>query len=142
MGNRRLRLALLLSGLRWRAGTSLAMFAVAVFAVAAGAFGPMYLHSADQSILNGVLRDAPTGNTGLTFEANSGNGSPTRLLSAAGSVPQSRRWFGNPISTDLAGLTSVAGSQPFTASLVSRWEYVLTSKSWRVTVPNRRAWSC
>jgi putative ABC transport system permease protein len=98
------------------------MFGVAVFAVGAGAFGPIYLHSADQTILNGVLRDAPVGNSGLTFEAKSGNGSPTRLLTAAASVPQHRRWFGNPISTDLAGLTSVVVRQPFTASLVSRSE--------------------
>jgi putative ABC transport system permease protein len=96
------------------------MFGVAVFAVGAGAFGPIYLHSADQTILNGVLREAPVGNTGLTFEAQSGNGSPAQLLAAAASVPQHRRWFGHPISTDLAGLASVAGRRPFTASLVSR----------------------
>ncbi len=96
------------------------MFAVAVFAVGAGAFGPIYLHGADQTILNGVLRDAPVGNTGLTFEAQSGNGSPTRLLTAAASVPQGQKWFGNPISTDLAGLASVPGHQAFTASVVSR----------------------
>jgi hypothetical protein len=91
-----------------------------VFAVAAGAFGPIYLNSADQSILNTVLRAAPPGNTGLTFEASTGAGSPPRLLAAAAGIPQRRKWWGNTLSTDLAGVTLMGGNQPYAASLMSR----------------------
>jgi hypothetical protein len=96
------------------------MFAVAVFAAAAAAFGPIYLNSSDQSILNGVLSAAPAGNTGLTLEASNGNGSPTRLLAAAAAIPRRRDWFGSALSTDLAGMTVTAGNQSYTASLMSR----------------------
>jgi hypothetical protein len=91
-----------------------------VFATAAGSFGPIYLNSTDQSILNGALRAAPPGNAGLTFEASKGNGSPNSLLAAASTIPYGQKWFGNPISTGIAGLTTTVGNQAYRASLVSR----------------------
>ena len=120
--DRRTRLALLLSGLRWRAGSSLCMFVVSVFGVGIGAFGPIYLHSADQSILNATLRDAPPGNAGLMLSAAPGNG-PPHLVAASADVPRpgaAPRWFGPPIAEEDAGVTMVAGNQPYGANLVAR----------------------
>lgn len=96
------------------------MFVVAVFAVGAGAFGPIYLNSANQSILNGVLRGAPVGNSGLTLQSKSGIGSPEGLLAATSQIPQRRKWFGTAITSELAGLTLIAGNEAYGAALVSR----------------------
>jgi hypothetical protein len=100
------------------------MLAVAVAAVGAGAFGPIYLHSADQSVLDGVLASAPSGTTGITVEQATGtHTSVARLRAVARQVPQpttGRPWFGPPIETDQAGVTTVAGNQPYGSELVSR----------------------
>ena len=73
----RARFALLASGLRWRLGSSLGMLIIAVVAVATGAFGPIYLHSADQTVLNGTLGSAPPGNVGLTLQAHVKTAAPS-----------------------------------------------------------------
>jgi putative ABC transport system permease protein len=103
------RASLLLSGMRWRARSSVAMFAIAVFAAAAGAFGPMYLHGTDQVVLNGTLDSAGVRNSGLTLVAVSGHGYPGPLLKAARSEPRpsgSGRWFGSPIVTQFAAFVT------------------------------------
>jgi putative ABC transport system permease protein len=96
------------------------MFVVAVFAVGAGAFGPIYLNSAKQSILNGVLKSAPVGSSGLTFEPKSGNRSPEALLAATSQIPQRRNWFGGAIVTNLAGVALTAGNESYVATLLAR----------------------
>ncbi|MGH9029384.1 MAG: hypothetical protein ACRDV4_07195, partial [Acidimicrobiales bacterium] len=123
MSDGRMRIALLLAGLRWRAGSSLAMLVVAVVGVGVAAFGPIYLHSADQTILDGTLAAAPQGNTGLTLQPASGEGNPSQLASASRRVPMpggAKHWFGQPISTDEVGLTAFFEGQPFSATLLSR----------------------
>ncbi len=117
-----MRLSLLFAGLSWRAGASIAMLAVAVVGVAVGAFGPIYLHSADQAILNTTLATAAPGDTGLTLEPNRVNGAPD-LSAAVSRVPSSgggRKWFGAPIVTADAGINLVSGGSSFIASLISR----------------------
>ncbi len=96
------------------------MFVVAMFAVGAGAFGPIYLNSAKQSILNGVLKSAPVGSSGLTFEPKSGNRSPEALLAATSQIPQRRNWFGGAIVTNLAGVALTAGNESYVATLLAR----------------------
>jgi putative ABC transport system permease protein len=119
----RIRFALLTSGLRWRAGTTTAMLVVAVVGVGIGAFGPLYLHGADQSILNSTLAGAPPGVLGLTMEPAQTPGSSAQLSSANARVPRPNagsQWFGRPIITDDAGVTTTSQQQAFAADLVAR----------------------
>lgn len=61
-----------------------------------GAFGPIYLNSAKQSILNGVLKSTPVGNSGLASQPKSGTSSPDALLAVTSQLPQRLNWFGEP----------------------------------------------
>src|ERR1700677_1744408 len=122
MSDRRARLALLAAGLRWRLGSSLAMLIIAVVAVATGAFGPIYLRSADQAVLNGALGSAPPGNVGLTLQAGVGD-SGVRLVDAAYRVPRAgggRTWFGRDIFTEETGVTTVANEESYSADVMAR----------------------
>lgn len=112
--NRRVRAALLVNGLRWRGRSSLAMFAVAVFACGAAAFGPIYLRSGDQLALNRTLGGAAPANTGLTIENGSfpiaGHHSRAWLEHFAVTLPEpahTKKWWGSPIMTERAGFRSV-----------------------------------
>lgn len=115
LAGRRVRLSLLLSGLRWRARSSIVMFVVAAFGAGVGAFGPMYLHSTDQVVLNQTLRDATPGNAGLTLVAVKGHGAVAPLVASVGGAPRSgsaSAWFGTPIVTQLAGFTTIPATKP------------------------------
>lgn len=98
------------------------MLVIAIVAVATGAFGPIYLHSADQAVLNGTLGSAPPGNVGLTLQPRVGDGS-VRLMDAADRVPREsggRTWFGREIFTDETGATTVADEEKYSADLMAR----------------------
>jgi putative ABC transport system permease protein len=114
-----MRTALLVSGLRWRARSSLAMLAVAIFASGAAAFGPLYLHSTDRLVLRASLASAPPASTGLTFAASPHRVpavSPGSLARSAASQSGGRRgWWGSPISSETATFLTVA-SPPGSAS--------------------------
>ena len=100
------------------------MLIIAVVAVATGAFGPIYLHSADQAALNGALGSAPPGNVGLTLQPGAGDGS-VRLMDAADRVPRAgggRTWFGQDIATDETGVAMVADGEKYSAGLMARSE--------------------
>ena len=100
------------------------MLIIAVVAVATGAFGPIYLHSADQAVLNGALGSAPPGNVGLTLQPGAGDGS-VRLMDAADRVPRAgggRTWFGRDISTDETGVATFADGEKYSAGLMARSE--------------------
>lgn len=108
--DRRTRAALLISGLRWRARSSLAMLAVAVFATGVAAFGPIYLHSADQVVLTGTLAPAPPVTTGLEFFPATGNRTLPWIERFVRSAPEPTtgpRWWGKPLFTETAGFVSV-----------------------------------
>lgn len=96
---------------------------MALFAVGIGAFGPIYLHSADQAILDQALASAPPGDTGLTLEPASATATAARLVGRAAAAPRppgGRRWFGSPLVTEDVGLSTESGGQAYGASLVSR----------------------
>ena len=107
--NRRTRAALLFSGLRWRARSSLAMFAVAVFSASAASFGPIYLHSADQLVLNRTLAHAAPGIAGLQIQPAGGHPKLAWLRRFATSVPSGapHHWWGAPIYTERAGFVTI-----------------------------------
>lgn len=99
------------------------MLVMAVAAMAIGAFGPIYLHSADQSILNSTLAAAPSGNLGLTLQPAHRTGSIYRLREAARNLPRpsvGRPWFGEGVTTNQVGFTSVAYGLAYYSSLLSR----------------------
>jgi len=98
------------------------MLIIAVVAVATGAFGPIYLHSADQAVLNGALGSAPPGNVGLTLQPGVGD-SGARLVDAANRVPRAgggRTWFGRDIFTEETGVTTVANEENYSADVMAR----------------------
>ena len=99
------------------------MLAVAVVAVALSAFGPLYLQSADQSILNGSLDGAPAANTGLTLQPSGTTASPGALTAAAAHVPRAADGgllFGPGLDTASAGMTTSVNGQLYGATLVAR----------------------
>jgi ABC-type lipoprotein export system ATPase subunit len=100
---------LVLAGLRWRAWSSVAMFVVAVFGAAVSAFGIMYLHGADQSILTSRLDAAVPYASGLTLQASQPK-DDALLATALHAVPRpsvGAPWFGAAIETKLAAFTTV-----------------------------------
>jgi putative ABC transport system permease protein len=101
----------------------MAMLVVAVVGVGIGAFGPLYLNGADQSILNGTLTGAPPGALGLTLLPAESPGHAAQLSAASARVPQPNtgtKWFGAPIVTDEAGVDTSAHAQEYAAGLVAR----------------------
>lgn len=90
------------------------MFAVAVFACGAAAFGPIYLHSGDQLALTRTLDGAPPGNAGLTIGDASfpvaGHHSRSWIERYADHPPEpgtGTRWWASPIMTESAGFRTV-----------------------------------
>lgn len=128
VADRRTRLSLLVSGLRWRAGSTLALLLVSVVAVGVGAFGPMYLHSTDQAILRSTLSAATPGADGLTLQSANGrsaNGTGvfSELRAAERLVPRpagGRAWYATAITTEEAGVRAASGAQPYASGLVAR----------------------
>ena len=110
---------------RWRAGSSAVMVAVATVGIAAGTFGPLYLHGADQSVLQATLRSAPAGDTGLTLLADDDRVTAGQLYRAAGLAPRApngRALYGNPIVTVDRPVSTVStrDGQAYGADLISR----------------------
>ncbi|MGC2486532.1 MAG: FtsX-like permease family protein [Acidimicrobiales bacterium] len=64
-GDRAIRLRILASGIGARRGAAIMLFIVAVIAVTAAAIGPMFLQSADTSVLTSTARATPIGQTDL-----------------------------------------------------------------------------
>ena len=119
----RVRTALLASGLRWRARSSIAMLVVAAVGVGAAAFGPMYVHATDQVVLDSALDGAPAPQSGLTLVRVSGYGYPSRLVAAARAAPQPERrgsWFGRPIVTQFAAFVTATTAAPPGGASTSR----------------------
>jgi len=107
--NRRTRAALLVSGLRWRARSSLAMFAVAVFSAGAAAFGPIYLHSTDQLVIDRTLARAAPGNAGLQIQPATRHPNLSWLERYTKKVPGGapEHWWKTPIYTERAGFVTI-----------------------------------
>ena len=123
--DRRVRAQLVLGGLRWRAGASVAMFLVAVAAIGAGTFGPIYLGEADHSVLLTTLAAVPVGNSGLTLLPTRGSEPRTRLEQAAGAESRAfdgKTFFARPIVTENVTVhtTSTTTGQNYGTDLVAR----------------------
>jgi putative ABC transport system permease protein len=106
-------------------GASVAMLVVAVVGIAVGTFGPVYLNSADQSVLASTLDAQPAGNSGLSILAEEGQTGPAglrRILQGAPRSGSGAALFGAPIVTaDLPiSTTSSTDAQFYRADLISR----------------------
>jgi putative ABC transport system permease protein len=123
--DRRIRLQIAWRSLRYRLGATLAMLAVAAVGVAAGAFGPIYLSGADQSVLQSSLQGALPANIGLSLDALSNQVSIQQMQRAAAKAPtiDGRRVYETPIITVDRPITLIAesdGHQAYGADLISR----------------------
>ena len=111
--------------LRWRAGASVALLAVAVMGIGAGTFGPVYLQGANQSIVQFTLRSAPPGDTGLTLLARSGAVTVNDIHRVAALAPHASNGdplYGPLILTVDQPVTSLSlhNGQDYGADLISR----------------------
>ena len=103
----RIRLGLLWNALRWRAGSSVVFFAIALLAVAAATGGPVYLAAADQSVLEHVVVPAAPEAIGLVATEQPGQAVTQaafrRNFATLPRSPSGRVFFERPIYTELAG---------------------------------------
>src|SRR5580704_18093425 len=97
-----LRDGLLLRGLRWRLGTSLLTVLTATIAVATAVLGPLYLHTAGDSVVRRAVSFAPAQATGVSLslyrdqtDAIGAVEHSERELARAAGVG---RWLGAPIT--------------------------------------------
>jgi putative ABC transport system permease protein len=125
--DRRVRLQIAWRSLRYRLGATLAMLAVAAVGVAAGAFGPIYLHGADESVLQTSLRGSVPANIGLSLNSVSDQVRIGQMEHAAAEVPGTAggggRLYGTPIITVDRPITLAAvvpGHQVYGADLIAR----------------------
>ncbi len=101
------------------------MFVVALLGVVVGAYGPLYFHGADQSVLDSSLATAPVDQTGLMLTPESATDGTGGLAAAAGAVPRPAgggSWFGTPIAQDDTGIRveSARFDQEYASDLVYR----------------------
>src|ERR1700733_8555686 len=91
--------------MRWRLGASLLTVLTATIAVATAVLGPLYLHTAGDSVVRQAVSSAPVQTTGVSLYRDQSNAigavesSERRLTSAAGVG----RWFAAPLTTVLSG---------------------------------------
>lgn len=123
-------LRLLARSLRWRAGASLTLLLVATGATLAAAGGPIYIHGADETVLHGVLDQAPVPDRGLTLAAPLGiyGDTPASLIGHVDSAEAAmgkfglHQWFGIGVRTVQSAVDVSNPNQHFDAELVSRQE--------------------
>ena len=116
------QLRLLLRALRWRLGGALALFVVGVVAVLAAAAGPLYLATANDSVLHSILASNPPAFDGITLVPRQGAGQVAAAeagLQAAHQYGLSRWYRPQKLVLD-AGLTVVGPSgAKFGSDLIS-----------------------
>ncbi len=116
---------LLLRGMRWRLGLSLLTVLTAAIAVATAVLGPMYLHTAGDSVLRRTVDSAAVQARGITLTPYY---SPTNALTVARQaedivqrVPDASHLFAAPITTASAGIAlAVPGGTQAKSDLLSR----------------------
>lgn len=103
-----MRGGLLVRGMRWRLGGSLLTVLTASIAVATAVLGPLYLHTAGDSVLRRIVASAAVQDRGVTVSSQPGDAQPLIAVRRAELTVQSagggRRWFGAPITTVLSGV--------------------------------------
>ncbi len=101
------RLALLWRGMRWRLGTSALLLVVATVAVFAATAGPLYLATADGTVLHGTLVGAGASQTAVTalatVESRQAAGLAARALALERASPMGR-YFSRGMFTEDVGI--------------------------------------
>ena len=109
--DRMIRARILLAGMGARRGAAAMLFFVAVIAVAAAAIGPMFLQSADTSVLTSTANAAPVGQSDLIIIANGGASEMATLSRATTAAERLAKGLLSPAltSVDVASHFSVKG---------------------------------
>src|ERR1700684_1758253 len=81
--------ALLLRGMRWRLGTSLLTVLTSTIAVGAAVLGPLYLHTAGDSVVRSIVKSAAVDARGATVSA------PPAQVATLGQVQRAERTVQN-----------------------------------------------
>jgi putative ABC transport system permease protein len=114
--------SILWRALRWRRSSSISLCVVAAFAVAAAAIGPMFLASADNSVLTTALAQAPPGTAAVTLIASGRLATFRQLVAAASHTSRlgNPRALGRPLVSAEGGVQFDSHDGTFAASLYSR----------------------
>ncbi len=116
-----MRVRMLLAAFKARRSAAAVMFVVAVLAIAAAAIGPMFLKSADTSVLTSAVRAAAPGQTDLTFIDNGGATQMSKLSTAAKTVEvQSGGLLSPPLFTIDVGSHFLLRTQEYAADILAR----------------------
>ena len=116
------QLRLLFRAVRWRLGGALALFVVGVVAVLAAAAGPLYLATANDSVLHSILISNPPVFDGITLTPRQGSGQVAAAEAGLQAARQYRlsRWYSPQKLVLDAGLTVVGPSgSRFGSDLIS-----------------------
>jgi putative ABC transport system permease protein len=93
--------ALLVRGMRWRLGASLLTVLAATIAVATAVLGPLYLHTAGDSVVRRTVAEAPVQTSGLTLALDSTQTDALahvqHAVDAALALGRSHRFYGAPL---------------------------------------------
>jgi len=111
---------LLLRGMRWRPGLSVLTVLTATIAVAAAVLGPLYQHTAGDSVLRRTVAAAPVQTGGVALVTERDRSDPLgRMQRAERTVAQATHadgWFGPPITTIETGATVFPRGEPETGT--------------------------
>ncbi|WP_298335676.1 FtsX-like permease family protein [Ferrimicrobium sp.] len=114
------RFGLFVRGIRFRLGALVFLLVAAVVAILGATIGPIYLGSAQNSVLIGGLRAAPVSKTGLQV-TSTGALDRAKLLAAITQAPRldGRPLFAHPLLTALVPAAITPGPQLRGAAIVS-----------------------
>ena len=119
--DRIIRVRILLAAIGARRGAAAVLFAVAAIAVAAAAIGPMFLQSADISVLTSTSAAAPIGQTDILAISNGGAATMRKLASAAKDAEHlAGGLLSTPIFTVDVGAHFFVKSQEYEADILAR----------------------
>jgi putative ABC transport system permease protein len=115
----------MLRGMRWRLGTSLLTVLTSTIAVGAAVLGPLYLHTADDSVVRSMVKAAAVDARGATVSAPPGQvatfGQVQRAERTVQGIGGTGRFYGQPITTVISGVTLIGpGGSPVRSQLLSR----------------------
>jgi putative ABC transport system permease protein len=111
--------------MRWRLGTSLLTVLTSTIAVGAAVLGPLYLHTAGDSVVRSIVKASAVDASGATLS------SPPGQVATLGQVQQAERtvqdiggtnrFYAAPITTVVSGVSLVGpGNSPYRSQLLSR----------------------
>jgi putative ABC transport system permease protein len=121
--DRMIRARILLAGIGARRGAAAMLFVVAVIAVAAAAIGPMFLQSADTSVLTSTQNAAPVGQSDLIIIANGGTSQMATLEAATAAAEHLAKGLLSPALTSVdVGSHFTYKSQSYSSDILARSE--------------------